>query len=314
MKRLIVDVPNLFWRVVSAQNGKYAGTAEEKAGLGLHSCLVTLNKYYKQLEPEQLAVVFEGQNNWRKTYTASEQAVSKAQYKGNRVRDPSMAHLFEVLTHFEEMITKHTSIVSLKNDLVEGDDLIAGYCQVHADDDITILSGDKDFQQILKNPNVTLLNPDKGVPRLCEDPLYFMFEKCIRGDKGDNVFSAFPNVRSTRLQKAFTDDYEFTKLMNEEWTKYNPTLDITETFKVKDLFEENKLLMCLESQPEHIRHSIIETIKEAECNHGNFNLFQFHKFLGKHDLQAIGKNPDQFIKMFNCTLNNKPKSTGIIEY
>lgn len=312
MKRLIVDIPNLFWRATAAHSGSYSGNADEKAGLALHSCLLSLNKHYKEIQPEQLAVVFEGNNNWRKTYTASEACVSKVPYKGNRTKDPAMAHLFEVLQHFEELVRNHTSIVCFQHELVEGDDLIAGYCQEFQNDEIVILSGDKDFQQILKYENVTLLNPDKGKPRLCEDPLYFMFEKCIRGDGGDNVRSAFPNVRATRLLKAYNDPYEYSKLMNEEWTKYNPTLDVEEKFKVKDLFEENKLLMCLESQPENIKQVIKDTIQEGINNHGHFSLFQFHKFLGKHELMNIAKNPDAFIKMFSCTQTNKPK--GIIEY
>lgn len=312
MNRLIVDVPNLFWRVVSAHSGKYTGNNEEKAGLGLHSSLTTLNKYYKQIQPDELAVVFEGRKNWRKTYTASEACVSNLGYKANRIPDPGMAHLFEVLNHFEELVRNHTSIVCLQNELVEGDDLIAGYCQAFPDDKITILSGDKDFKQLLSNPNVTLLNPDKGQPRECEDPLFFMFEKCIRGDVGDNVRSAFPNVRVTRLQKAFTDDYERTQLMNATWTKFNPKLDIEETFRVGDLFEENKILMCLESQPTEIRKIIAETIEHGVANHGNFNLFQFNRFLGKHELMSIAQNPDQFVKMFSCTQVNKPK--GVIQY
>ena len=312
MHRLITDVPNLFWRVVSAQSGKYAGNADDKAGLGLHSCLVTLNKYYRQIQPDQLAVVFEGSNNWRKQYTSSDRCVSKLGYKANRVKDPSMQHLIEVLNHFENLVREHTSIVCLQHNEVEGDDLIGGYCQLHPDDQITILSGDKDFTQLLKNPNITLLNPDKGVPRTCEDPLYFMFEKCIRGDVGDNVRSAFPNVRSKRLEKAFNDPYEFTQLMNETWTKFNPKLDKDETFLVKDLYEENRILMDLECQPHRIRKIINDTVDHAVSNTGKFNLFHFNKFLGQHDLQAIGKNPDQFIKMFSCTRAEKPK--GIIEY
>ena len=312
MDRMVTDIPNLFWRVAAAHNGKYTGDAEDKAGLALHSSLITLNKYYKAIQPEQLAVVFEGSRNWRKTYTSSERCVSKLAYKGNRIKDPAMEHLITVLNHFEDLVRNHTSIVCLQHDELEGDDLIAGYCQMFPDDKITILSGDKDFTQLLKNPNVTLLNPDKGVPRTCDDPEFFMFEKCIRGDVGDNVRSAYPNVRKTRLEKAFNDPYEFTQLMNETWTKFNPKIDEEETFVVKDLFEENRILMDLECQPLHIRTKIAKTIEDAVANHGNFNLFQFNRFLGKHDLKSIATNPDTFVKMFSCTQVNKPR--GIIEF
>jgi len=300
MHRVVVDVPNIFWRTVSAHSGQYSGNSEEKAGLALHSCLVTLHKYYKKLQPDQLAVVFEGNNNWRKSYTSSENCVSKLGYKANRIKDPSMAHLFDVLNDFKTLAENHTSIVCLQNNLVEGDDLIGGFVQYYPGDKITILSGDKDFTQLLKHENVTLLNPDKDVERTCDDPLFFMFEKCIRGDGGDNVRSSYPNVRKKRLEKAWSDPYEMTLLMNETWTKYNPQTDENETFKVKDLFEENKLLMDLEAQPENIKLTIRDTIENAVNNVGKFNLFAFNKFLGQHDLKAIGKNSKQFVNMFTC--------------
>jgi hypothetical protein len=312
MKRLIVDVPNLFWRTVSSHNGKYTGTADDKAGLALHSCLVTLNKWYKQIKPDQIAVVFEGSKNWRKTYTASPECISKIGYKANRVKDPSMAHLYEVLTDFENLVRANSSIICLQNDLVEGDDLIAGFVQKYVGDEVVILSGDKDFCQLLKHKNVTLLNPEKGIPRTVEDPEYFMFEKCFRGDNGDNVRSAYPNVRATRLKKAFVDEYELYKIMNETWSKFDPSTDTEIVYSVGKLFEENNILMNLEAQPEHIRTVIESAIEEGLSSHGKFSMFAFNKFLGKHELKALAQNPDVFIPLFSCTQLNKHKETSSV--
>jgi hypothetical protein len=312
MKRLIVDIPNLFWRVVSAHNAKYEGTAEDKAGLALHSCLTTFNKWFKVVNPDQIAVVFEGSNNWRKTYTASDQCISKVLYKGNRVKDPSMAHLFDVLNDFKTLIEQHTSIICLQNDLVEGDDLIAAFVQEYSGDEIVILSGDKDFKQLLSHKNVTLLNPDDGKPRTVEDPIYFLFEKCIRGDVGDNVLSAFRRVRATRLQKAFTDEFEYANIMNHEFTRPNPVTLEEQTFKVGDLFKENKLLMDLEAQPEDIRKSMKETIQYQSNNFGKFNNFAFQKFLGQHNLVNIGDNSSQYVNLF--TRNSTPIKKSVIEF
>ena len=99
--RLVIDVPNIFWRTVSAQSGKWSGTEEENAALALHSCLITTRKWFNKVNPDQIITVFEGQKNWRKAYTASEQAVAKIPYKGNRVKDPSMAHLYKTDTGYK---------------------------------------------------------------------------------------------------------------------------------------------------------------------------------------------------------------------
>lgn len=319
MKRLIVDVPNLFFRVCSAHNGKYQDSTEDRAGLALHSCLVTMNKWYNTVKPDQILVVFEGNKNWRKSFTASPDSVTKTPYKGNRVRDPSMDHLYQVLNDFEQLAREHTSIVCLSAPELEGDDLIAGCAQRFSSegDEVVILSGDKDFMQLLKLNNVILLNPDKGVPRECENPHYFIFEKCIRGDKGDNVRSAFPNVRSVRLKKAFENEYERVQLMNETWTFTNPDTLETITYSVGELFKENEILMNLEKQPEYVRDIINQTIETGITTHGKFSLFAFSKFLGQHGLKQIADSSQKFVNLLNCkppVEDQKTKAAGILRF
>lgn len=318
MKRLIVDTANLFFRTCAAHNGanRYGNQPEDIANLALHSCLTGINKWYRQINPDQIIVTFEGAKNWRKAYTQSDKCRSKVLYKGNRVKDPAMEHLFQVISDFERLAREHTSIVCLSAPELEGDDLIAGCAQKFSamGDEVVILSGDKDFMQLLKLPNVVLLNPENGKPRECEDPDYFIFEKCIRGDAGDNVRSAFPRVRKTRLDKAFTDEYEMTQLMNEQWSFVNPETQEETTYTVKDLFEENQLLMDLEKQPTEIKQIINETIETGLVNHGKFNFFAFSKFLGQHGLVQISENIDKFAKVLSCSPDSvaTPKKVGAL--
>lgn len=304
MKRMIVDTPNMLFRVAAA-HGRYGneGSAEEKAGLAMHIALNTLLKYYKQYKPDQLAVAFEGKENWRKDYTKSNLCISKKIYKANRVKDPSMIPFFELIASFEQLVREHTSLVCLSANEVEGDDMIAGYVQRFAPigDDITIVSGDRDFKQLLKYPNVKLINPDDGKPRECEDVDFFMFEKCMRGDSGDNVASAYPRVRKTRLEKAFNDEYELTQLMNEEFEFNDPDTGAHIKYQVADLFAENNLLMNLECQPNNIREIIEKTLDHELLNHGHFSFFHLQKFCGKYGLKQIAENMTPFVDMFSIT-------------
>jgi hypothetical protein len=328
MKRMIVDTANLLFRVAAA-HGKYnQGTSpEDQAGLAMHMALNSLNKYYKKFYPDQLAVTFEGGQNWRKEYTRSEQCKSKKVYKANRVKDSSMVPFFELIAAFEQLARKHTSLVCLSHPKLEGDDLIAGYTQRFSEvgDEVIIISGDKDFVQLLKHPNVQLINPDTGKPRQVEevcgvnDATYFMFEKCFRGDKNDNVFPALPRVLKKRLQKAYGDDYELTKLMNETWTFKDPETGAETINKVQDLFEENNLLMNLECQPDHIRALIDEVLDHELVHHGKFSFFHFSQFCGKFNLKQIGENAQQFADMFAVTGQRSPhradaKKKALVEY
>ena len=349
-RRLIVDISNLFWRAVSAQQKYGAPNAADSAGLGLHMCLMSLRKHYNTIQPQKIAVAFEGKENWRKTYTKSEECYSKRLYKGNRVLDPNMAVLFDVIKSFEDLVINHTNIVTLQHPELEGDDLISGYAQYYSEphpgseegDEVYILSGDKDFVQELGNPNVKLINPDDGKLRTLEgvcgvdDAGYFMFEKAFRGDAGDNVLPAFPRVRKTRLQKAYgvkdgkaypelADSFELSNLFNHKWEFMDPETGDKRMMSVEKMFEENNLLMNLRGQPERIRALIRETIETQADNHGQFNFFKFNSFLGKYQLQQIAERASDFVGLFSGkgfaldtpkNLNGgltlaKPKSTNL---
>jgi len=315
-KRMIVDTANILFRVAAA-HGKYntTGSAEDQAGLALHMALNTLKSHYNKVRPDEIAITFEGGNNWRKAYTKSDECVSKRPYKGNRTKDDSMIPFFELIKSFEDLCREHTSIVCLSNPNVEGDDLFAGYVQkyaapeyVEAGDETYGLSGDKDFVQLLKHKNFKLLNPDKlGALRDKDkkgnqiDPEFFMFEKAFRGDSGDFVMPAYPKVRTTRLAKAFTDEFEMTNLLNHTWEFSEPSTGEVRTFRVGDLYEENHLLMNLERQPDWIRSEITKTLSHEVVNHGQFNFFAFQKFCGKYGLKKISEDATSFVPLFSST-------------
>ena len=323
-RRMIVDTANILFRVAAANSKYNSGTAEDIAGLAMHTALMTLRSHYNRVRPDQVALTFEGANNWRKAYTKSDACVSKRIYKANRVKDDSMIPFFELIKAFEALAREHTSLVCLSNPILEGDDLFGGYIQKYTaeGDEVIGLSGDKDFTQFLKYPNFKLLNPDKlGAERNTNkdgtpiDAEYFMFEKAFRGDAGDNVMPAYPRVRSTRLKKAYDDPYELTNIMNETWTFNEPATGEAREFRVGDLYEENHILMNLERQPDWVRTEIMSTLDHAAVNHGHFNLFHFQKFCGRYGLKKISEDVTNFIPFFsNSGLNSEHKEeTKIVQ-
>ncbi|MNR13426.1 DNA polymerase I [compost metagenome] len=187
--------------------------------------------------------------------------------------------------------------MTLARDGLEADDLMAGVAQLfHETHDIIIISADKDLMQLLRYPSVVLIDPATGKPRTLVDHKMdadlFMFVKCIRGDAGDNVQSAFPRVRMTRIMEAYTDPYARANLMEETWTD-----ETGRELKVKDLFAENELLMDLSKQPQEIRDSIEDGVLEGFENKGTFNHFHFLRFCGKFGLVNISNSLENFVKM-----------------
>jgi hypothetical protein len=288
---------------------KHGGSeVDDLIGLTLHMTFNSVNKWFKKYNPDRLIFAFEGMNNWRKAYSVNETRRGVL-YKGNRVKDPTMEHFGEVVSSFKDICEAHTSIVCLSQEGCEADDMIAGYIQRHEadyeDHEIVIISGDKDFIQLLRRPNTFLVNSDDGKLRnqpsskiYYEDVNYFLFEKCIRGDTGDNVHSAYPRVRSTRLEQAYKDDFARLSLMDEKWSGvYNGE---SMELRVGDLFEENRVLMDLWAQPEHVRRAIDEGLTRCLASHGKYSNFHFMRFLGKYKLKSITDSIMKYTDMLAC--------------
>ncbi len=301
---LIVDISNILFRVAAAQKAKFgsydAADPEDLVGLCMHISLLSIAKWYNKFRPDFVVFTFEGGDNWRKAYT-KENTTIRRQYKGNRVVDPDMAHFYELIDSFKETMSKYTSICCLCVPKMEADDLIGAYCQLTegTGENVIILSGDRDFTQLLKMPHVKLVEPDKGKFRNTPDDKeyqpnidYWLFLKCVRGDSGDNVPSAFPRVRETKIKEAFEDPYKRINFMNERWVDENAV-----EHRVGDLFEHNTVLMDLTAQPDHLRVELIEAVAEQVGNLGIYSHFHFLRFLGKYKLGEVAKGLNVFIEL-----------------
>jgi hypothetical protein len=118
----------------------------------------------------------------------------------------------------------------------------------------------------LKFPTLTekvpfLLHPNDRVrfvqSRETFNSRWELFLKCIRGDSRDNIRPAYPRVPETRLRKAFGDNAEFIKLINDSFATSG------ERQQVKPLFEMNQRLIDLTAQPPDIIAAMDRCIAEA---------------------------------------------------
>lgn len=302
MRYLCFDISNLLFRTFFVQRQE---TEETIAGLATHSGLVTLNKYFKMFKPDRVVMAFD-RKSWRKEYTASEQCLSKKPYKGNRRQDMTPAQqekyakFMDHMREFEELVIEHTTITTLFADRLEADDLIAGFCQAHTDEDdeIIIISTDSDLLQLCRQGNVRVVSPatdkDQDLSEYDNDANFYTFVKCIRGDTTDNIQSAYPRVAIKRLRKAYTDPFERIQLMKETWTNEAKT-----EFRVEHTFAENELLINLTKQPADIRELIESTVAEAVAKKKKFSMFHILKFVGKYKLIKIKDSIDQYVPLLS---------------
>lgn len=302
MRYLCFDISNLLYRTFFSNKLE---TDTIAAGLATHQGLTTLVKYFRKFKPDKVVMAFD-RHSWRKDYTASEECVSKKPYKGNRNQDLTPAQqekykrFIAHMREFEQLIIDHTTIISLVEPQLEADDLIAGFCQMHTDpdDEIIVVTTDSDMWQLMRQGNVRIHSPatdkDAELADYDEDADYYTFVKCIRGDRTDNVQSAFPKVRETRLKKAYVDAFEYVQLMKSTWTDENKV-----TYVVEDLFKENELLINLTKQPANIRQLIDQSVQRSLDRERSFSMFFILKFLGKYKLKKIQDSLDTYIPMLS---------------
>lgn len=298
---ILFDITNLLYRTFYVQTGEDDRTL---AGLATHMALTMLNKYYKTYKPRKGVVMAFDRSSWRKLYTASELCVSKRPYKGDRRQEMTQSqqakyNLFlNHLNDFENLIIEHTTIITLFADLLEADDLIAGFVQAHPEDEIVLISTDTDMLQLLVHPLLTIVSPNTGEPvdlkEYDNNADYYLFMKCIRGDSTDNIQSAYPRVKATKIKAAYDDPYALVQLLKETWVN-----EKGETMSVEELYEENRLLIDLRCQPDNIRNRIDDTITTAMGTKKKFSYFHLMKFIGKYELHKIGDSIDQYLPMLS---------------
>ena len=148
-----------------------------------------------------------------------------------------------------------------------------------------------------------LAQPGKAKP--APDPAFMLFEKCMRGDTSDNVFSAYPGVRKKGtknkigLLEAFEDKenkgFNWNNMMLQRWTDHEGV-----EHRVLDDYNRNVTLCDLSAQPADIREKINDTINSIETKQVTQVGLRLMKFCAKWDMQRIADQAQQYADALNA--------------
>lgn len=332
-----MDGHNLFHRQINMTNRALG--IDSMIGMALHMILHSMKKEYKRFSATHCVFYLEGRS-WRKDvypgYKAN-RAVAFAQQTPKEQEDHKI--LQEAFDDLVKFLDEKTNITVLQNPTAEADDMIAVFIEAHPDDKHILISSDSDFFQLLRFPNLMIYDPVKDIqirrdgiydddgnrlafnvtsdakikvgkkdPDFVCDPdwySYALFLKCIRGDKTDNIFSAYPGVREkgTKTQvgilEAYSDrdskGYSWNNFMLQKWIDHEEKEQ-----RVKERYEFNKILIDLSQIPSEVKQKCLQIIAE---NTERKNVpapeigFGFAKFCGKWALKRIGDYSQDFIPM-----------------
>ncbi len=319
---ILVDTANTFFRARHVVRGDI----DTKVGMALHITFNSIKKAWLDFKADHVVFCLEGRS-WRKDFYQP--------YKRNRqeTRDamsPREAEedkvFWEIFDEFKDFIVNKTNCTVLHNSVLEADDLIAGWIQNHPNDNHVIISTDGDFAQLI-SPTVKQYNgvqnmlithegyfDDKGKPvkdkktgevKTAPDPEWMLFEKCMRGDTSDNVFSAYPGVRvkgtknKVGLTEAFVDKktkgFSWNNLMLQRWVDHNGV-----EHRVIDDYQRNVTLCDLTAQPEHIKEVINTTVQTVEPKNIGQVGMKLMKFCAKWNMQKIAEQATLYAEPLNA--------------
>jgi 5'-3' exonuclease len=326
---ILVDTANTFFRARHVVRGDI----DTKVGMALHITLNSVKKAWTDFKADHVVFCLEGRS-WRKDFYVP--------YKRNRqvARDklsPTEAEedtaFWGIFDEFKNFVTEKTNCTVMRHPQLEADDLIAGWVQAHPNDNHVIISTDGDFAQLIAS-NVTQYNGvsntiithegyfddkkrepiiDKKTKEVkpAPNPKWQIFEKCMRGDTSDNVFSAYPGVRvkgtknKVGLTEAFEDKatkgFNWNNMMLQRWTDHEGV-----EHRVLDDYNRNVVLCDLTAQPEHIKELITTTIKEHAVPKTVDQVgMRLMKFCAKWDMQRIADQAQSYAEPLNARYPEK---------
>ena len=222
-----------------------------------HMILNSLRMYRTRFSSEfnELVLCYDSKHYWRRDYFP--------QYKSGRRKSREKSDLdwnaiFLCLNKIRDELRDNLPYKFVEVYGAEADDIIGVLCSEYSEE-IMIISGDKDFIQLQKFPNVKQYSPITKKTVNGENPGAYLKEHIFKGDTSDGV----PNVLSP--DNTFTDGLRqkpLTKKKIASWMEHDFE-DVAPNDEVKRNYQRNRKLIDLTYTPEELSSEIINIYKEA---------------------------------------------------
>jgi len=251
---LLIDAHNSMWRASIGFGPKPAPDEEEF--VLIFNFFRNLRPIIELFSPDKCFFVLEGHPQFRYDLLP--------EYKANRItKIASKKDLVDKFTKSKNEIVRlmqYLPITIARASRYECDDVVATLCDNMKDEDLTVLSNDSDYIQLLQRgyKNINIYNPIKKASM--EAPSYpYVAWKCLNGDKSDNI----PGLLKPKKALDTASDPElFKKYLSTEENRANFSINrqliefrqvpeeeivLTEGIKNFDLLKEEFCKMKFES-------------------------------------------------------------------
>ena len=312
---LIIDGLNQFIRVFGAvpalnDDGEHCG--------GVTGFLLSTAATIRRLKPTRVVIVFDGKggSNRRKSvykgYKEGRTGLTKlnrlAGYEDLEDQQVSMRNQFKRLIEYLQILPITMTYI----DYVEADDIIAYLANHYFKKEVTILSSDKDFLQLV-NERIQVFTPTKKKmyteKEVVEDygvtPQNLIFYRVLMGDKSDNIKGVNGvGIKTIESKMKFLTENELS--LDTFIEKCSSECDDKLSEKLKnnlDTINMNYGLMQL-ADPD-ISSSIKSNVRDLMDTHKpELNLVEFKKMFMYDKLYTAFANVDSWLRNSFTSLDN----------
>lgn len=291
-KVLLIDAYNALWRASIVFGGKpkhipvppsYDEWAEVNKEIKQEeeqdeSIIITFNFFrnlrpiIEMFSPDKCFFVLEGHPQFRYDLFSD--------YKANRIiKEASRKDAMDKFKKSKDIILPMMNLLPIttcRAAKYEADDTIASLCDNMRQEDLTVLSNDSDYIQLLQRgyPNIQIYNPIKKENMVA--PAYpYIAWKCLNGDKSDNIPAL---LKPKKALDTISNPEFFKKFMEVQENRAN--------------FNINRQLIEFRSVPEE-EIILTEGVKDFAALREVFAEFKFESIINS-------KSWEKYCKTFDC--------------
>ena len=214
-----------------------------------HMILNSIRMYRMEHHNEygEVVLTWDSKHSWRRDYFPEYKASRR---KGREESSLNWDNIFGTLNKIRNEIKENFPYKYLEVFGTEADDIIGFLCEENKDEKIMIISGDKDFIQLQKYPNVKQWSPITKKDINGFNPTTYLKEHILRGDTSDGV----PNILSP--DNTFVDGLRQRPLSRKKIQSWLIGGGSDWNDEVKRNFQRNSTLIDLSRTPEELKNQI----------------------------------------------------------
>lgn len=288
--------------------------------------ILYISKTFKQ--HKEIVLCADSRDNWRNSFYPNYKGRRKLRRKND---DFPWDEFWKHMDIFEQELNEMFPFNYIKVDRAEGDDIIGTLVyyimNTKPNEEIIIVSSDKDFKQLQLNQNIKQYDPRENKEIKTLNPQNELMWLILAGDDDDDVL----NVKTTDIDTFINPDKKQIRMWYETkvWEHINNNTVMDELLvdivdkKTKEVivsreqllknFERNRKLVDLSKCPIDIQKEIVYQYESNRENIPERNRLDLLKYFIKNKMIVLSNRVDEFDSLYKFDTKTKSELMGFLD-